>query len=133
MTFAHETWFEAGHRALDWSFAGETATLLLLAGALHRDARGAGASHAWDGIDVPFLGRLAPWMPFAVRMHLGRVADRAAVAGRLPVAGDGPRGEPAGGIAARASTMAVVAILMATGWHARDGGVAARSRSGRWG
>jgi hypothetical protein len=34
LPLAHETWFQSGHRDLDWSFAGETLTLVLLAGAL---------------------------------------------------------------------------------------------------
>ena len=72
MTFplAHETWFEAGHRDLDWSFAGETATLALLAGAVALTLVVRALAHVRSGIDVPFLARMAPWMPFAVRLHL---------------------------------------------------------------
>ena len=98
MTFplAHETWFESGHRDLDWSFAGETATLLLLAGAVLVTLAVRALSHVRDGVDVPFLARMAPWMPFAVRMHLAVSLIGLLSLGRLPVAGDGPRGEPAG-------------------------------------
>ena len=118
MTFAHETWFEAGHRALDWSFAGETATLLLLAGALIVTLAVRALSHVWDGIDVPFLGRLAPWMPFAVRMHLA-----VSLIGLLSL---GVYLSPAMDLEANLPgillgiNMAVVAILMATGWHTRE-------------
>ena len=70
LPFAHETWFEDGHRALDWSFAGQTATLILLAVAVALTLIVRVVSRFRNGVDVPWLGRLAPWMPFAVRMHL---------------------------------------------------------------
>ena len=70
LPFAHETWFEEGHRSLDWSFAGQTATLALLGVALAVTLLVRLVSRYWNGVDVPWLGGLAPWMPFAVRMHL---------------------------------------------------------------
>jgi len=118
MTFAHETWFEAGHRDLDWSFAGETATLLLLAAALAVTLAVRALAHVRDGIDIPFLGRLAPWMPFAVRMHLA-----VSLIGLLSL---GVYLSPAMDLEANlagillGANMAVVAILMATGWHTRE-------------
>ena len=118
MTLAHETWFEAGHRALDWSFAGETATLLLLLGALIVTLLVRLIAHVWDGIDVPFLGRLAPWMPFAVRMHLA-----VSLIGLLSL---GVYLSPAMDLEENLAgvllgiNMAVVAIGMATGWHTRE-------------
>lgn len=68
--FAHETWFQSGHRDLDWSFAFETATLLLLASAVAVTIGVRLVSRVWNGVDVPLLGNLVPWMPFAVRIHL---------------------------------------------------------------
>ena len=67
---AHETWF-TDHSDVDWSFAIETLTLVLLATAVIATAVVRIASYFWNGIDVPLLARLVPWMPFAVRMHLG--------------------------------------------------------------
>jgi hypothetical protein len=118
MIFAHETWFEAGHRDLDWSFAGETATLLLLAGAVVVTLAVRALAQLRDGIDVPFLARLAPWMPFAVRMHLA-----VSLIGLLSL---GVYLSPAMDLQADLAgillgiNMAVVAILMATGWHTRE-------------
>jgi hypothetical protein len=118
LPLAHETWFEGGHRPLDWSFAGETATLLLLGGALLVTLLVRALAHVRDGIDVPFLGRLAPWMPFAVRMHLA-----VSLIGLLSL---GVYLSPAMDLEADLAgivlgiNMAVVAILMATGWHTRE-------------
>src|SRR5215208_5768235 len=71
------------------------------------------------GVDVPALGRLAPFMPFAIRLHLA-----VSMVGLLSL---GFYLSPAmdlqadlGGILLGA-TMAVVAITMATGWRARWG------------
>ena len=115
--FAHETWFTDGPFPMDWSFAGETLTLVLLAAALAVTLLVRLIATRFPGVDVPFLARLAPWMPFAVRMHLG-----VSLVGLLSM---GVYLSPAmdleatvGGIALGA-TMAVVAVLMITGWHAR--------------
>jgi hypothetical protein len=70
LPFAHETWFEEGHRALDWSFTGQTATLALLGVAVVLTLAVRLLSRFWNGVDIPWLGNLAPFMPFAVRMHL---------------------------------------------------------------
>jgi hypothetical protein len=67
---AHETWFEHGDYATDWSFAGEGLSIALLAGALAVTALVRLIARVWPGIDVRFLGALTPWMPFALRMHL---------------------------------------------------------------
>jgi hypothetical protein len=116
---AHETWFEAGHRALDWSFAGQTATLLLLCGALVVTLVVRALAHFFDGIDIPFLGRLAPWMPFAVRMHLAvSLIGLLSLGVYLSPAMDLEENLP--GILLGIN-MAVVAVLMATGWHTREG------------
>ena len=115
--FAHETWFTDGPFPSDWSFAGETLSLVLLTAALVVTLVVRLIALRAPGVDVPFLARLAPWMPFAVRLHLG-----VSLIGLLSM---GVYLSPAmdletsvGGIALGA-TMAVVAVLMLTGWHAR--------------
>src|SRR3954453_19071316 len=70
MVLAHETWFVSQRPPEDWGFATSGATLALLAGAAAITLAVRLVSHAWNGVDVPFLARLAPWMPFALRMHL---------------------------------------------------------------
>jgi hypothetical protein len=117
VVFAHETWFTDGRFPLDWGFAGETLTLALLAAALLVTLAVRAISRLWPGVDVPALGRLAPWMPFAVRIHLA-----VSLVGLLSM---GVYLSPAmdlqpdlAGIALGA-TMAVVVIHMATGFYAR--------------
>ena len=76
-------------------------------------------AHVRDGVDVPFLARMAPWMPFAVRMHLA-----VSLIGLLSL---GVYLSPAMDLEANlagillGANMAIVAILMATGWHTREG------------
>ena len=71
LPIGHQTWFEGpGGFHSDWGFAGETETLLLLVGAVLLTVLVRIASRWWNGVDVPFLARLAPYMPFAVRIHL---------------------------------------------------------------
>ena len=71
MTLAHEYWFVDRVPPKDWSFLTEARTLLLLAAALALTLLVRLAARFWPGADVPLLARLVPWMPFAVRMHLG--------------------------------------------------------------
>jgi hypothetical protein len=75
------------------------------------------AARLWPGADLPALARLAPWMPFAIRMHLA-----VSLLGLLSM---GVFLSPAmdleanlGGIALGA-TMAAVVVGMVTGWHGR--------------
>ena len=118
LPLAHETWFESSRPPADWGFTGETATLLLLAGALAVTLAVRVLARFWPGVDVPFLGRLAPWMPFAVRMHLA-----VSLIGLLSL---GVYLSPAMDLEADlagillGANMAIVAILMATGWHSRE-------------
>jgi hypothetical protein len=67
---AHQAWFEPAPPATDWAFLAEGRTLLLLAGALAVVGLVRLANRFRDGIDIPFLARAAPWMPFAIRLHL---------------------------------------------------------------
>ena len=117
VVFAHETWFTEGRFPLDWGFAGETLTLVLLAAAVAVTLAVRLVGRRWPGVDVGWLGRLAPWMPFAVRIHLA-----VSLVGLLSM---GVYLSPAmdleanpGGIALGV-TMAVAAIGLVTGWHAR--------------
>jgi len=114
---AHETWFTDGSFPLDWGFAGETTTLVLLGAALALTVAVRLLARRSPGVDVGFLGRLAPWMPFAVRLHLAvSLIGLLSMGVYLSPAMDL---EPTVGGIALGATMAVVAVLMATGWHAR--------------
>ena len=118
LPLAHETWFETAHHPADWGFAGETTTLLLLLAVVALTVVVRLASRAVPGLDVPFLARLVPWMPFAVRMHLavslvGLLSLGVYLSPAMDLQAD------VAGIALGA-TMAAVAILMATGWHTRE-------------
>ncbi|HYH57835.1 MAG TPA: hypothetical protein VD790_01260 [Thermoleophilaceae bacterium] len=70
LPLGHQTWFEDPVNQADWGFAGETETLLLLGAALLLTLLVRAASTRWNGVDVPVLARMAPYMPFAVRVHL---------------------------------------------------------------
>ena len=117
MPLAHELWFEHDEYVNDWSFAAETLTLALLAAAVVVTLVVRILAKAWPGVDVPFLARMAPWMPFAIRMHLA-----VSLVGLLSL---GVYLSPAMDLEADVAgillgaVMAVVAIGMATGWHTR--------------
>ena len=63
---AHERWFVDAEPARDWGFVTEGRTLLLLGLALALTLAVRLLARVRDGVDVPFLALLAPWMPFAV-------------------------------------------------------------------
>jgi hypothetical protein len=119
MPFAHERWFEDGHYPADWGFAGETLTLALLAGAVLVTLLVRLLARFWPGVDVPWLAALVPFMPFAIRLHL-----TVSLVGLLSL---GFYLSPAMDLQADlagillGAVMAVVAITMASGWHARSG------------
>ena len=119
MVFAHERWFEFGDYPTDWGFAGETLTLVLLGCALLVTVLVRVIARFWPGVDVPFLAALTPFMPFAIRLHL-----TVSLVGLLSL---GFYLSPAMDLQADVAgillgaVMAVVAISMATGWHARAG------------
>lgn len=114
---AHETWFHRGDYPFDWSFAVQPLTLLLLGIALALTVAARVLARWFPGLDIPFLGALAPWMPFAVRMHLA-VSLIALLSLGFYLSPAMDLRENASGIALGA-VMAVTAIGMATGWHAR--------------
>jgi hypothetical protein len=116
---AHETWFHDGMPSMDWSFAFEATTLALLGAALVLTLVLRLIGRFFPGVDVPFLARLVPWMPFAVRMHLAvSLVGLLSLGFYLSPAMD-LQADVAG--IALGAVMALVAIAMATGWHARAG------------
>ena len=118
MPLAHELWFDHAPYTNDWSFAAETLTLALLAAAIAVTLIVRVLARRYPGLDVPFLGRMAPWMPFAIRMHLA-----VSLVGLLSL---GVYLSPAMDLQADVAgillgaVMAVVAVGMATGWHTRE-------------
>jgi hypothetical protein len=118
LPIAHETWFVDG-TPMDWSFAFEAATLALLGLALVVTLAVRLVASRFPGVDIPFIGRMAPYMPFAVRIHLavsliGLLSLGFYLSPAMDLEAD------AAGFALGA-VMIVVAITMASGWHAREG------------
>ncbi|HEX8073720.1 MAG TPA: hypothetical protein VF545_01950 [Thermoleophilaceae bacterium] len=115
---AHETWFEHRGFHTDWGFAGESATLLLLGLALMLTLAVRALARLHPGIDVPLLARMAPWMPFALRIHLAvSLVGLASRGDFLSPAMDLPTN--AYGIAVGVA-MVVVAVAMVTGYRVRE-------------
>ena len=118
MPIAHETWF-VDETPMDWSFAFEAATLALLGLALVVTLAVRIAASRFPGVDVPFIGGMAPYMPFAVRIHLA-----VSLVGLLSL---GFYLSPAMDLEADAAgfalgaVMIAVAVTMVSGWHAREG------------
>jgi hypothetical protein len=119
LPFAHETWFDHGAYPTDWGFAAEKLTLALLAAAVLATVVVRIAARLRPGVDVPALGRLAPFMPFAIRLHLAvSMLGLLSLGFYLSPAMD-LQADVAGMLLG--ATMAVVAVTMATGWNARMG------------
>jgi hypothetical protein len=116
--FAHETWF-VDEPPMDWSFAFEAGTLALLGLAVLVTLAVRILATRFPGIDIPFLGRMAPYMPFAVRLHLAvSLVGLLSLGFYLSPAMD-LEADVAGFLLG--AVMIVVAVTMATGWHAREG------------
>lgn len=116
---AHETWFVPDPESfgLDWAFAGQTATLALLAAAVAVTLGVRVLGRWFGGVDIPVLARLAPWMPFAMRMHLAvSLLGLLSLGFYLSPAMDLHANLP--GVLLGA-VMVIVAFGMVTGWHAR--------------
>jgi hypothetical protein len=118
MPLAHETWFQHDEENYDWSFLGEGTTLALLGAALAVTLLIRLVNRYWDGVDVGWIGAMAPYMPFAVRLHLA-----VSLIGLLSL---GFYISPAMDLQADFAgislgvVMAVVAIGMATGYRSRE-------------
>jgi uncharacterized membrane protein YphA (DoxX/SURF4 family) len=75
----------------------------------------------WSGVDLPFFGRMAPWMPFALRIHLAvSLISLLSLGFYLSPAMD-LHFDVAGVVLG--AVMVVVAIGMATGWHTREAAI----------
>ncbi len=70
LPLAHETWLREDQVPTDWGFVFERATLALLAAAVLVTVAVRVLARLRPGVDVPVLARMAPFMPFAVRLHL---------------------------------------------------------------
>jgi hypothetical protein len=119
LPLAHETWFDHGTYPTDWGFAAESLTLAILAAAVVLTLVVRLIARFWPGVDVPALGKLAPFMPFAIRLHLAvSMVGLLSLGFYLSPAMD-LQADVAGILLG--ATMAVVAITMATGWNTRAG------------
>ena len=114
---AHETWFGPDAFPTDWAFAAQLLTLVLLGAAVALTLVVRLIASRYPGVDVGWLGRCAPFMPFAVRIHLA-----VSLIGLLSL---GYYLSPSMDLQADVvgillgAVMAVAAIGMATGFHAR--------------
>ena len=115
--FAHETWFGPDDFPPDSGFAFETLTLVLLAAAVAVTVAVRLIAARFPGVDVGWLARCAPFMPFAVRIHLAvSLIGLLSLGFYLSPAMD-LQTDPAGLLLG--AVMVVVAIGLATGYHAR--------------
>jgi hypothetical protein len=119
---AHVEWFEPGSYGSDWGFATEPTTLALLAAAVVVTlALRLFALRVWAGVDLPFLGRMAPWMSFALRIHLAvSLISLLSLGFYLSPAMDLHLN--AAGVVL-GTVMVVAAVGMATGWHTREAAI----------
>jgi hypothetical protein len=118
MLFAHERWFDPSDAAPDWDFVFEETTLWLLAGALAITLLVRLIARYWPGVDIPFLERLVPWMPFAVRVHLAVSLIGLLSLGRFLSPSMDLQVDVWGFVLG--GLMVIVAFAMATGWYARE-------------
>ena len=114
---AHELWFVDRVPPKDWSFLWERRTLVLLAAALALTLAVRLVARVWPGLDVPWLARLVPWMPFAARMHLG-IALAGLLSGGSYLAPSLRLEEDVTGWLL-GIVMAITAILLVVGWNVR--------------
>ena len=114
---AHATWFAEDRPGDDSSLATEPLTLGLLAAAVAVTIAVRLVARIRDGITIAPLARLAPYMPFAVRIHLAvSLLGLLSLGSYLSPAMELERN--VGGVLLGAM-IAVVTVLMATGWHTR--------------
>ena len=118
---AHVAWFEEDRFGTSWDFVWEATTLALLGAALVVTIAVRLIARLWPGVDVPWLARMAPWMPFALRMHLA-VSLVALLSLGFYLSPSMDLHFNVAGVLLGA-TMILVAITMATGWNARAGAV----------
>ena len=114
---AHELWFVDRVPDKDWSFLWEGRTLALLGLALALTFLVRLVARVRPGVDVPLLARLVPWMPFAVRMHLG-IALAGLLSGGSYLAPSMPLEQTVTGWLF-GILMGITAILLVVGWNVR--------------
>lgn len=115
----HELWFVRDPPGDDPGFLFEPLTLTYVGLALLVVVGVRALAHVRDGVDVPQLARLAPWMPFALRLHVavslvGLLSAGAYLAPSLELA-NSVTGWLLGIV------MAATAVLLVTGYRARVG------------
>ena len=114
---AHETWFLQDEESYDWTFLTEGTTVVLLLVALALTLALRFVNTYWDGRNVSWLAAMAPYMPFAIRMHLAvSLIGLLSLGYYLSPAMD-LQTDVAG--IALGVVMALVAIGMATGYRTR--------------
>jgi hypothetical protein len=115
----HELWFVDSVPAKDWPFLFSGRTLVLLAAAAAVTLAVRLLAQLRPGVDLPLLARLVPWMPFALRMHLG-VSLIGLLSGGYYLA---PAMELPHSVAGwlLGLVMAATAVLLVVGWQVRLG------------
>ena len=116
---AHELWFVDSVPAKDWSFLWQSRTLLLLAAAVVLTLAVRLVAKIRDGVDIGVLGRLVPWLPFAVRMHLGVSLIGLLSGGYYLAPAMHLENDVSGWLLG--FVMAATAVVLVIGWHVRWG------------
>lgn len=118
MVLAHETWFVDRIPASDWGFAAQASTLVLLASALLVALGVRLAGRFRDGIEIPWLARMAPFMPFVARIHVAVSLLSLLSLGYYLSPAQHLSKSPAG--FALGAIMVVTVIGFASGFHTRE-------------
>lgn len=116
---AHELWFVDDPPGTDAGFLFEPLTLAYLGAVLAVVVAVRALAHVRDGVDVPQLARLAPWMPFALRLHV-----TVSLIGLLSAGGYlAPSLELPNSVSGwlLGIVMAITAVLLVTGYRTRVG------------
>src|SRR5215213_11848312 len=114
---AHETWFGPDSFPSDWGFVAQTLTLILLGAAVAITVAVRLIAQRFPGVDIGWLGRCAPFMPFAVRIHLAVSLIGLLSLGFFLSPAMDLEADVAGIVLG--AVMAVVAVGMATGYRTR--------------
>jgi hypothetical protein len=114
----HAAWFVSGNYPWDWSFALQPLSLAYLtaAVALAGLVRVAGRILG-EGIEISWLARLAPYMPFCVRIHVAGALIMLASLGMYLTPAMRLHANLGGYLLGALSV--VIAVLMAAGWYTR--------------
>lgn len=121
MTLAHVAWFQTDRSGTNWDFVFEATTLALLGAALLVTVLVRVVARFLPGVDIPFLARMAPWMPFAIRLHLAVSLISLLSLGFYLSPSMDLHANVVGVLLG--AVMVVVAIGMVTGWHTREAAI----------